>query len=255
MRLITLNAWGGKLYKPLINFLEKYSGNTDIFCFQDMLFGNRPEFSQVKGGRINLFEETRKILKDFSPFTYRDPDESYFHGELLPLDVGCGQAIFVKNNLTILENGGFRSHPEISYHNGGDMVSGRCQWVKLKKNGEEMIILNLHGLWQRNSMKKDTPERMEQSKKIKEFFNNHNGKKILCGDFNIVNDGDAMKLLEEDMVNLIKKYDIKSTRSSHYPKEEKYADYVLVSSNIEIQNFQVLPEEVSDHLALMVEFK
>lgn len=256
MKLVTLNVWGGKLYEPLINFLKKHSVYTDIFCFQDILFGNEPEFSPIQKGRINLFAETQNVLKAFNSFIYRDPEESYFHGELLPLDVGCGQAVFVKNSIEVLENGGFRSHPESPYHKGGDMVSGRCQWVKIKsENSGNVTILNLHGLWQRNSQKKDTPERMEQSQKIKEFFNNHNGKKILCGDFNIINDGNAMSLLEEDMINLIKKYDIKSTRSSHYPKEEKFADYILTSTNIEIEDFQVLSDEVSDHLPLLLEFK
>ena len=98
MKLITLNVWGGKLYEPLINFVKDNSPDTDIFCFQDMLFGSKPEFSPVQKGRINLFEEIQKVLKNFNSFTYRDPEESYFHGELLPLEVGCGQAIFVKNN-------------------------------------------------------------------------------------------------------------------------------------------------------------
>src|SRR3989344_808220 len=131
MKIITLNVGGGKLYEPLINFVKDNSPDTDIFCFQDMLFGSKPEFSPVQKGRINLFEEIQKVLKNFNSFTYRDPEESYFHGELLPLEVGCGQAIFVKNNLNVLENRGFRSHPESPYHKGGDMVSGRCQWVKL----------------------------------------------------------------------------------------------------------------------------
>lgn len=255
MKLMTLNIWGGKLYKPLMSFLEKNSENTDIFCFQDMLFGKEAGFSKIQKGRINLYEEVQKILKNFNSYIYRDPEESYFHGELLPLDVGCGQVIFVKNNIRVSDNGGFRSHPDSPYHKGGDMVSGRCQWVKLKEDGGEIIILNLHGLWQRNSMKKDTPERIEQSKKIKEFLSEHNGKKILCGDFNIINDGNAMALLEEDMINLIKKHNVTSTRSSYYPKEEKFADYILVSPSINVDDFQVLSDEISDHLALMVEFK
>jgi len=255
MKLITLNVWGGKLYEPLIDFLKKYSTDIDIFCFQDMLFGNKPEFSPIQKGRINLFKEIQSVLTNFNSFVYRDPEESYIHGEPLPLDVGCGQAVFVRNNLDVSENGGFRSHPESSYHKGGNIVSGRCQWIKLKLDGSESItILNLHGLWQRNSQKKDTPERIEQSKKIKDFFNNHNGKKILCGDFNIINDGNAMDMLEDGMINLIKKYGITSTRSSHYPKEEKFADYVLTSPNIEIGDFSVLSDEVSDHLPLLIEF-
>jgi exonuclease III len=253
MKLITLNLWGGKLYNPLIEFIKTHSGNVDIFCFQDALFGTKAEFSPVQKARTNLFEEIQKVLTDFNAFIYRDQEESYIHGELLPLDVGCGQVIFVRKNIEVLENGGFRSHPDSPYHKGGDLVSGRCQWIKIRSDGEEITILNLHGLWQRDSQKKDTPERMEQSQKIQEFFKNHTGKKILCGDFNIINDGNAMSMLEEGMVNLVKKFNITSTRSSHYPKEEKFADYVLVSKDIEVKDFQVLPDEVSDHLSLLLE--
>lgn len=255
MKLITLNVWGGKLYEQYAEFIKTHSADTDIFCFQDMLFGKEPEFSPIQKGRINLFQETEKILKDFDSFIYRDPEESYFHGELLPLSIGCGQAIFVRKNLKVLENGGFRSHPDSPYHKGGDMVSGRCQWVKLELEGDDLTVLNLHGLWQRDSKKKDTPERVEQSRKIKDFFDGHNGKKILCGDFNIVNDGNAMSMLEEGMVNLVKKYGIASTRSSYYPKEEKFADYILTSPDIEAVTFKALPDEVSDHLALYLEVK
>jgi exonuclease III len=256
MKIITLNLWGGKLYEPLMAFVEKHSGDTDIFCFQDALFGSKPEFTEIQKGRVNLFSEIEKRLPDFHSTVYRDPAESYFHGELLPLEIGCGQVMFIRKSLQIMENGGFRSHPDSPYHKGGDMVSGRCQWVKLlSADSENITVLNLHGLWQRNSKKADTKERLEQSEKINEFFKSADGKKILCGDFNIIPDGQAMKMFEEGMVNLVKKYNIASTRSSHYPKEEKFADYILVSPDITVNDFKVLPDEVSDHLPLMLDFE
>ncbi len=252
MNLITLNLWGGKLYDPLVSFIEQYSNKVDIFCFQDCLFGSSADFSPIQKGRLNLFNELSQRLYNFNSYIYRDENESYFHGELLPLDVGCGQVIFVNKNIEVVDVGGFRSHEDSPYHKGGDMVSGRCQWVKVKIDNEYLTVLNLHGLWQRDSKKKDTPERIHQSKKIKEFFVNHNHQKILCGDFNIINDGNAMDILEEGMVNLIKKFKIKSTRSSHYPKEERFADYILTSPDIEVKDFRVLEDEVSDHLPLFV---
>ncbi len=96
MKIITLNVWGGKLYEPLISFLEKHSEGVDIFCFQDALFGSKAEFTPIQKGRVNLVKEMQKVLKDFIPIIYRDPEESYFHGELLLLDIGCGQVIFVR---------------------------------------------------------------------------------------------------------------------------------------------------------------
>lgn len=254
MKLVTLNVWGGKLYEPLISFIEKHSKDVDIFCFQDSLFGSKPEFTPIQKGRVNLTEEIQKILKDFTPIIYRDPEESYFHGELLPLSVGCGQIIFLRNFLKIIDSGGFRSHEDSPYYKGGDMVSGRCQWVKIESENDQYTILNMHGLWQRNSKKMDTPERLEQSEKVNKFFKSTDGKKVLCGDFNLAPNGESIRKFEDKLVNLIKEYNITSTRSSHYPKEEKFADYILVSKDIEVKDFKVLLDEVSDHLPLLVEF-
>lgn len=256
MRLITLNAWGGKLFDPFVEFIKRESVGTDVFCFQDVLFGSKPEFSPIQKGRINLFLEMEKVLPDFHSFVYRDPEESYFHGEMLPLDVGCGQAMFVRKSLQIIENGGFRSHTDSPYHKGGDMVSGRCQWVTLySEDTGHVTVLNLHGLWQRDSKKTDTKERLEQSERIREFFASVDHKKMLCGDFNIILDSEAMRKFEEGMRNLVKEYGVQSTRNSHYPKEEKFADYILVSPEVEVKDFKVLPDEISDHLPLMMECK
>lgn len=254
MKLITLNVWGGKLFEPLIQFITKQKDGVDVFCFQDCLFGSDARFSPVQGGRLNLFSELQTVLSDFNAYIYRDREESYFHGEMLPLEVGCGQVIFVRKKYTVLDHGGFRSHPESPYHKGGDLVSGRCQWIKIAHTTTSSItIMNLHGLWQRDSHKKDTPERLEQSRKIKDFFAGGDQKNILCGDFNVIHDGNAISILEESMVNLVKKYNITSTRSEHYPKEEKFADYILVSGLLEVKDFKVLPDVVSDHLPLFLE--
>jgi exonuclease III len=255
MKLITLNLWGGKLYNPLIEFIKTHSDNVDIFCFQDLLFGAEPNFSPVHRGRINIYEEIKEILFNFNSYKFLNPKESLMHGEILSKEVGCGQAIFVRKNLKVLSSGNFMGCDKSTYMEDGLIVDGRCQWVRIENGTENFSIMNVHGIWQKDSMKRDTPERIEQSRRIKEFFDGQNCKKILCGDFNIINDGEAMVMLEDGMINLIKKYNITSTRSSHYPKEEKFADYVLVSKDIEVKDFQVLPDEVSDHLPLLLDFK
>jgi len=255
MKLITLNVWGGKLYEPLIKFLKEISTDVDIFCFQDALFGSKPEFTLIQQGRINLVSEMEKVLSEFNPVVYRDPEESYFHGEMLPLDIGCGQVMFVRKSIKIIGKGGFRSHEDSPYHKGGDMVSGRCQWIKiLSKENMSITVLNMHGLWQRGSKKADTLERLHQSEKINQFLSSVDGMKILCGDFNLAPEGEALRKFEDNMVNLIKEYCVTSTRSSHYPKEEKFADYIFISPEIKVKTFKVLQDEVSDHLPLLVEF-
>ena len=53
------------------------------------------------------------------------------------------------------------------------------------------------------------------------------------------------------MCNLVKAYGITSTRSLLYKRPDRFADYVLVSPEVQVEHFQVLDEVVSDHLPLL----
>ena len=63
-----------------------------------------------------------------------------------------------------------------------------------------------------------------------------------------------MRLIEEGMINLIKKYNIASTRTSYYLKQERFADYILITPDIAVKQFCILPDEVSDHAPMYIEF-
>lgn len=254
MKLISLNIWGGKLYEPLVNFVKDYSKEVDIFCFQDVLFGKEPAFTKVDKGRINIFEELSVVLSDFNYVKNRIDNESHFHSEALDQNIGCGQVIFIRKPLEFKESGGFKTG-DSNLWSGGNMVSAKHQWAKFKYEDASYVIMNVHGVWQANSFKKDTPERINQSNNIKDFFAKHDVSKILCGDLNVGANTETLKILEQDMVNLVELYNIKSTRSSYYTKEEKFADYVFVSRDITVNDFKVLPDEVSDHLALYLDFE
>lgn len=254
MKLVTLNIWGGKIHEPLIAFLKAHSEDIDIFCFQDLLFGTKPEFTPLRKGRANIFQEIGEILSDHKALTFRIPGESHFHDEILAQNIGYGQAIFLKNSLNIADSGGFRSNDGGVYAQDGTIIGGRYQWVKIKINGQEVTMMNVHGLWQKDSDKKDTPERIRQSQLIQNFLISSTENKILCGDFNLAPDTESIKILEKNMNNLIKERGFQSTRSSIYEKPGKFADYVLVSSSIKVNDFKVMPNEVSDHLPLYLDF-
>jgi len=81
-----------------------------------------------------------------------------------------------------------------------------------------------------------------------------NTPKILCGDLNLRPDTESMRILEHGMNNLITEYSIQSTRTRYYTKPEKFADYILTSPEILINEFRVMPEEVSDHCPLYLDF-
>jgi endonuclease/exonuclease/phosphatase family metal-dependent hydrolase len=114
-------------------------------------------------------------------------------------------------------------------------------------------ILNVHGLWTGQG-KRDTQERIYQSQRIRHFMDTINTPKILCGDFNLRPDTESMHIIEQGMINLITLNKVRSTRTRFYKKEEKYADYILTSPEITVNQFTVLNDEVSDHAPLYLDF-
>lgn len=128
------------------------------------------------------------------------------------------------------------------------------QYLILEKNKSKTLVVNIHGYWNPDT-KSDTPQSWDQMNKIIKFLNSNKYEKIFCGDFNLNPNTKSMKLLERDMVNLIKKNNIKSTRSNHHKRKDKLADYILVSKKVNVINFKVLQEYVSDHLPLFLEFE
>ena len=74
------------------------------------------------------------------------------------------------------------------------------------------------------------------------------------GDFNLRPDTRSIGLFDEHLSNLIRKYNIKSTRTSYCPYPIRHADYVFVNDWVKVKSFEVLPDEVSDHNPLMLDF-
>ncbi len=112
--------------------------------------------------------------------------------------------------------------------------------------------MNVHGLWTGRG-KTDTPERILQSQVIRTFMDTIDTPMIVCGDFNLRPDTESLGMIALGMTDLIKTSGAQSTRTSYYKKEEKFADYILVSPNIAVKQFAVWPDKVSDHSPLFLE--
>lgn len=244
MKLITLNTWGGKVFKSLAEFLKRYSTEVDIFCFQEV-FHNAVSVRSVLGDvRPNLFSDFEQILGERFIGSYaasQDDDE--------------GLAIFVRNTIKIEEQRDIFVYRHMNAMEGDDgtTIGRNIQYIQFTQNDKKYIVVNFHGLWTGGD-KKDTPERIEQSKQVKKFLNEAPGAKVLCGDFNLLPDTESIVILEEGMRNLIKEHGITSTRSHFYGKEPKFADYIIVSPEIEVKDFRVFQDPVSDHLPLYLDF-
>lgn len=259
MKLLSLNIWGGQVYEPLTKFLKSQKDQIDIFCFQEV-FKSKEKIISSKS-RMDIYYDIERILKGYDAYyspTFKGRDLK----KAVNFDVHFGPAIFIKKNIKIIKEGSVFIHR--SYNEKVEVFSEKygkyidfprtLQYLILEENEVKKLIINIHGYWNPDT-KNDTPQSLEQVKKIIKFLNSNKCEKIICGDFNLNLDTKSIKLFEKTLINLIRKFDIKSTRSNLHNFESKYADYIFVSKGIDVLDFKALDEHVSDHLPLFIEFK
>ncbi len=255
MKLITLNTWGGRAGKEkLLDFFGEHKKDTDVFCLQEIwsapykhLEGSLAGGVKIKHGMTMVYamQEISAVLSGHIP---------YFRPHFMD---DYGLMMLVKKDTKIIEEGEVFVHKHKGYIPKEDIGehARNIQYIKIEINERLITIINFHGLWNGKG-KTDTDDRIQQTNNILDFVKTIEGDYILCGDFNLLPDTKSIKLFESHgLRNLIKEYEITSTRTSFYTKPEKHADYVFVTKGIDVKDFKVLPEEISDHAPLFLEFE
>ena len=250
MKVISLNTWGAKAgIDGLLGFCERYRDSVDAFCFQEVWNGGE-EFRGKKAARFTLEQFDSGMLEKMAEVL---PDHQLYYR---PHFAGIfGLAAFVRvpsvseeGRVDIYKEDGYSSEENIAEHNR------IMQFVTL--GTPACTIAHLHGLWS-SSGKIDTEDRLAQSEKVLSFLSALDHPYVLLGDFNLRPETESLKKLEAaGMRNLVAEHGIKTTRTSLYDNRERepHADYAFVSAGIEVKDFQVLPDEVSDHAPLYLEF-
>ncbi len=246
MKIISLNIWGGRIETEFQNFLKKYS-DTDVFCFQEVYKDPTTEMMATPYAHIanlNSFYTIEKLLPNH---------QLIFHPSFLD---SYGVCMAVKKSVEIIKSGelfifkhkGYVPEVDLGRHARNLQYAA----IKLTPNSKPITIINVHGLWNGQG-KTDSDERLEQSEAMSNFIKSLDTEIIMCGDFNLRPDTQSISIIEQTGIkNLIKQYNISSTRTSLYPHPEKYADYIFISPGIKELEFKVLPDETSDHSALMI---
>jgi len=244
MKMIVLNAWGGRLTNPLFDFFRRQA-ESDIFLLQEVMHQATEKTILDRGEISNLFTEVADLLPGH---------QAYF----APVEAGeWGLAGFVKKDIKTLEDGEVfvYRHRDAMIGQDASTLGRSLQYFKIEQSGRPLTVLNFHGIWTGQG-KGDTEGRLLQSRNIIEFVKTLSGDIILAGDFNLRPETQSLKMLEQELglKNLITAHQIISTRTALYTKPEKFCDYVLVSPGIHVKDFRVLPDEVSDHAPLFLEF-
>lgn len=256
MKVICLNIFGGKYFEPLIAFLQEQSRDTDFFCFQEV-FDTASDKTNDASARVNIFSELKTILSDFVSYYVPVEDNfNYFTKQYVTYPLSVGMAMFVRKTIPViahdapfisgaknsLERTDFTTFPKV------------LQTIRYRYANEDYTIFNIHGPWTAR-FKGDNERTLSYFKKVRDILNTTNGKKILCGDFNVSPDTQSIALIEKGMRNLINEYRIPTTRSTLYQSHiSPFADYVFVSPDVTVEHFSLANVAVSDHLPLVLQF-
>lgn len=262
MRLVCLNVWVGQRFNELTAFLKSEAGSTDVFCFQEMIDYSgedspKPETHLLGEGfmaRSQLLKELASALPEYDPY-FAIAQDGFTTDDPQAEKIQYGPATFIHRNITVTEQGKLFIYGDKDGLKGRDAKTIPCcmQHLTLEIPGSKLLLANMHGTWW-PWQKKDTPDRLRQSRLVREFLGRWNGPAILCGDFNLRPDTESYRMLAAGMRDLNSEYNITDTRGPLFPYENRTSDYMLVSPEINVKSFEVPEVRVSDHLPLVLEF-
>ena len=249
------------MFDALMDFLKQTGSETDFFCFQEVT--DSPQALETSnGGRTNMFSEIAIVLSGFRGY-YAPACSGFDDGKAVDFKLSHGQAIFARENVAIDSTGEVFLYGDknMTPRNEPDWNSPAIlQFVRLHVNDQRYTVAHAHGMAYPGS-KRDTPDRLMQSRRLVSFLAGEQGRKIVGGDFNLLPDTESIGMITAaGMQNLIKESKITSTRNEFayglYPEagRQYFADYAFVSPDVRVIDFHVPYLLVSDHLPLMLEF-
>lgn len=258
LSMVCLNVWGARAgEKKVLDFFKK-NKKVDVFCLQEM-WANTKTLQKTGAGQMDIGNVSLGLFKNLSKAL--DTHTGFFRPHFYDF---YGLAIFIKMGIKIIEEGEVYVHKFPGYVLIKENFKSRfkksifhsrsLQYATIKIKGQKITFVNFHGLW--DGQKKDTRDKLTQTRNIIRFLKKLSNPYVLCGDLNLPPDSKSLKRLEETgLVNLVRKATIKSTRNDLYTGSNKLADYIFTSKGIEVENFSVLHEKVSDHNPLYLELK
>lgn len=231
VKIVFLNVWHATCKTELTTFIKQQLPTTDVFCFQ--------EADPV------CQEYLRQLLPGFAEYTGTKSLEG--RDDIIDLATYVAPSADVLQTEVLLEEAG----PE----------TGLALVTKIKHGSGTITVTNVHGIAFVVDDKLDTPSRLVQSETIITRLKTETNPVIVGGDFNLSPEAESVKMFAAaGFQDLISSNNIKTTRNrlawERYPdKIQYYADYVFMSPGLHTHSFEVVENEASDHLPLIVEFE
>lgn len=224
MKIIFLNVCDAEQKEELRKYLIKESISTDVFCFQEVRESMQELCDEVLSGFTRIM--VNKTINDKIIFD---------------------NATYIRSGIDILETDAIFAN---------DKKMGLGLFTKISFDNKNINIINVHGCPEPYD-KKDTDERLKQSRELISYTKNFTETIIIGGDFNLDKDIQSVKMFESyQFNNLIEEFGIETTRNeiswSKFKNKQYFADFLFTKRAI-VKSFEVPDSAVSDHLAMILE--
>ena len=240
MRILQLNVWLGKNKHSLLRFFRE--NQFDVICLQEGVW------SEDNPKQLEFFAATVDEIKEASGLRNEIRSSQWRVGFSKGGFMNQGPVILTNQNISnyevkeicgeFIEDWDFRKENQLHLYTA----------IKAElENG--FTILTYHGYWQPEPIgNKDTIEMMSRvAGMIK-----GKGKVVMCGDLNVVAESPAMRELDF-LKDLTAEHEVKRTLSGLGWDLDIACDHILVSQDVNVHDFQVLPDMISDHFPLVAE--
>lgn len=265
MKLVCLNGWGGKLFAELRDYLS--AERPDVLCLQEVVHspGTDKDWLTYRDGdhvlaqRANLFREVAEALPDHVAAFCAAAQGSLWDGDA-EVPSQWGLATFVHEAFPVIAQAQGFVHKGFSADGYGAHPRSRTAhavrvWDHARR--QAVSITHMHGL-RDLAGKADTPERAAQVRRLLQLSDQVSEPgdiRVICGDFNVEAESDTLRFLRDrGFHELVTGMGFAGTRTSHYRKPGRFADYMLINRPEAARRFEVIyAPEVSDHCPLVLE--
>lgn len=208
--------------------------------------------------KVDCFAELQKVLGDKYNAGLIRTDSSTSS----PLSY-IGNATFYKKSFTLVARHELVLHknpqPFPSDSENYQVVGRVLLHLVLNIKGTQISFLNTHFAWAKTSI--EQPHHTKQGEILINYLRNVPKPFILTTDMNIQPDQPLIQKIDTLSQNLTTKFQIKNTLNPRTHSAQQLfpkgiaVDYIFVSNDLRVKKFEVINEDLSDHLALTAEIE
>ena len=246
MRIVMLNAWGGRLHDRLLPYLSQ--ADPDVLCLQEVVRtpGAPAAWMTYRDAgvelpqRAMLLDEVRDVLPGHRIFFCPAARGVLFDGgDAHPSEWGL--ATFVREGLAVIGQVQDFAHGDFSADGYGEHPRSRsAHAVRLFDHaaGHAVTVAHLHGLRDPAAGKGDTLARRAQAERLVamvEALARPGERVVVCGDLNVLPGSETLAILRErlGLSDLVTSRGHGGTRTSFYAGPARHADYMLVNAAVD----------------------